>query len=317
MKTLNGRTPSDSLGKPTYHGSNGVSVVDYVILSQALFDIITYFVVDEPNYLSDHSQITAWFSKRSLDFQNSGSAFSGNLKPLPNQFIWEEGSKQRFQEALSSDQSTGLISEFLLTNDKHGVDKALTLFENILMTAAKQSLRLKTRKTRFKKRNCLNKKWFDKDCHIQRVKLRRLSNLKHRDPLNLLIREQYNSCLREYKFLLSQKKDIFQLQILRKFEKENNSEEFWKILRSAKDSFDNVEVPPISETEWLNHFQSLHAVNNENDDWLKEDLKRLEQKSSVNTNLDYPISDQELFSCMQTLKNKKGCGVDKISNEII
>ena len=85
----------------------------------------------------------------------------------------------------------------------------------------------------------------------------------------------------------------------------------------AKDSFDNIEVPPIGETEWLNHFQSLHADNNENDDWLKEDLKQLEQKSSVNTNLDYPISDQELFSRMQTLKNKKGCGVDKKRNEII
>ena len=135
--------------------------------------------------------------------------------------------------------------------------------------------------------------------------------------MNLSIREQYHSCLREYKFLLSHKKDIFQLQILKKLEKENNSKEFWKILRSAKNSFDNVEVPPISETEWLNHFQSLHADNNENDDWLKEDLKRPEQKSSVNNNLDYPISDQELFSRMQTLKNKKACGVDKISNEMI
>ena len=109
-------------------------------------------------------------------------------------------------------KSTSLISEFLLTNfsnDKYRVDKALTLFENILMTTAKQSVRLKTRKTRFKKRNCLNKKWFDKDFHIQRVKLRRLSNLKHRDPLNLSIKEQYHSCLREYKFLLSQKKVVF------------------------------------------------------------------------------------------------------------
>ena len=89
------------------------------------------------------------------------------------------------------------------------------------------------------------------------------------------------------------------------------------ILRSANDSFDNVEVPPITETEWLNHFQSLHADNNENDDWLKEDLKRLEQKSSVNNNLDNPISDQELFARIQTLKIKKASGVDKISNEMI
>ena len=49
LKILYGRTPGDSLGKPTYNGSNVVSVVGYVIVSQALFDKITYFVVDEPN----------------------------------------------------------------------------------------------------------------------------------------------------------------------------------------------------------------------------------------------------------------------------
>ena len=56
----------------------------------------------------------------------------------------------------------------------------------------------------------------------------------------------------------------------------------------------------------VEHFQSLHADNNENDDWLKENLKRLEQKSSVNdNNLDYPISDQELFSRQSLLELTK------------
>ena len=61
LKILNGRKTGDSLGKPTFHGFNGLSVVDYIIVSQNLFDITSYFVEKEPTYLSDHSQITAWF----------------------------------------------------------------------------------------------------------------------------------------------------------------------------------------------------------------------------------------------------------------
>lgn len=173
IKILNGRIPGDSLGKPTFHGHNGVSVVDYVILSQSLFDITSYFVVSEPTYLSDHSQITVWLSKKkSTQFspkRNKETNFTSNLKRTPNQFLWEEGSKQRFQQALTSDESSRLISEFLSSNfslNKFGANNALTLFENILITAAKQSLRIKTRKHRYKNKNCLNKKWFDKECNI-------------------------------------------------------------------------------------------------------------------------------------------------------
>ena len=57
LKILNGRTNGDTLGRPTYHGRNGISVVDYILCDQNLFADIDHFIVKQPSYLSDHSQI--------------------------------------------------------------------------------------------------------------------------------------------------------------------------------------------------------------------------------------------------------------------
>ena len=38
-----------------------------------------------------------------------------------------------------------------------------------------------------------NRRWFDKECRLKRHTLRKLANLKHRDPLNITLREKYHS----------------------------------------------------------------------------------------------------------------------------
>jgi len=45
LKILNGRTSGHSLGRPTFHGKSGVSIVDYAIFDQHLFRHIANFIV--------------------------------------------------------------------------------------------------------------------------------------------------------------------------------------------------------------------------------------------------------------------------------
>ena len=66
LKILNGRTNGDTLGRPTYHGRNGISVVDYIICDQNIFPDIDHFVIKQPSYLSDHSQIVSWLKSKQL-----------------------------------------------------------------------------------------------------------------------------------------------------------------------------------------------------------------------------------------------------------
>ena len=60
MKILNGRILGDLMGKYTYIGYNGVSMVDYVLGSETLLMQYHYhsFEVDELTLLSDHRPIS-------------------------------------------------------------------------------------------------------------------------------------------------------------------------------------------------------------------------------------------------------------------
>ena len=62
LKLLNGRVSGDTLGRPTFHGRNGISVIDYAICDQDLFLNVSNFVVKQPYSLSDHSPIVAWIN---------------------------------------------------------------------------------------------------------------------------------------------------------------------------------------------------------------------------------------------------------------
>ena len=62
FRILNGRVSGDSLGRVTFHGKNGVSVVDYAVCDQDLFSHVANFVVKDPLRLSDHSPITTWLN---------------------------------------------------------------------------------------------------------------------------------------------------------------------------------------------------------------------------------------------------------------
>ena len=65
---LNGRISGDSLGRPTFHGESGVSIIDYAIYDQDLFRHIANFIVREPSSLSVHSAI---MTKRNINTVNN------------------------------------------------------------------------------------------------------------------------------------------------------------------------------------------------------------------------------------------------------
>ena len=68
---------------------------------------------------------------------------------------------------------------------------------------------MKTTKKRWHDKISFNKKWFDKECRPKRHEQRKLANKKHRDPLNITLREEYLTVLRQYKDLLNHKKNDF------------------------------------------------------------------------------------------------------------
>ena len=128
----------------------------------------------------------------------------------------------------------------------------------------------------------LNKKWFDKECRIKKIELRKLSNQKHRDPLNANLREKYHIVLTEYKKLLYRKRTEYynsKISELEESTKDPDKKRFWQCLKSMDDTQkDKDDHPLVSEENWLNYFHSLHSHKplNPAQQTIINELKQLE-----------------------------------------
>jgi len=98
-----------------------------------------------------------------------------------------------------------MLHDFLIDNrPDRNVNTSLDAVENILITTTERCFKIRVVKKRHIKSSS-NKKWFDKECH----ELRKLANLKHRDPLNITLREGHHTVLKQYKSLLTRKKNEY------------------------------------------------------------------------------------------------------------
>ena len=82
------------------------------------------------------------------------------------------------------------------------------------------------------------------------------------DPLNVAIRKGYHTVLKQYKSLLTQKKNEYYQTKISELEStvdNSDSRNFWNCLKSMDDSVKETSIPPISEENWMSHFQSLHS----------------------------------------------------------
>ena len=183
--------------------------------------------------MSDHSPITTWLNINKQTSYNHTILGGGTLTRLPKQFLWENDSARKFNDALRSPRIQTLIRDYV-TGDTFNENTELFLekVENILITTAKCCLKIRAGQTRKRIKSLSKKEWFDKKmdrCRLKRHELRKLANKKHQDPLTTTIREQYHHTLAHlYKKLLNSKNnDYYNAKIseleknCRKFRREN------------------------------------------------------------------------------------------------
>ena len=325
LRIINGRVRGDTMGNITYHGRTGVSTVDYIICDQSLFQHVDYFLVKSPCYLSDHSQLVMGLKISTFSQNNSSEpALVEPLTSLPTQFAWDEDSPVLFKNELLSPEVQLLINNFLSRDFKNSgsdVDLAVAEVNRILFAAATKSLKRSKVKRRKRIFNVVNKKWFDKECRLQRHAVRKIANLKRRDPMNADIRKSYHETLTAYKMLLKTKQENYRNEKLNELVKcQNDSVSFWNVFKTLPESIVSETSAPIREAEWRQHFGNLHSSPNaekQTQQELLEELKVTETfKSTLNT-LDFPITDDEIKSVSKTLKNKKAPSSDLIKNEML
>ena len=102
----------------------------------------------------------------------------------------------------------------------------------------------------------------------------------------------------------------------------NNPDDFWKLVKKLRESKKSNENP-ISISQWEEYFKVLHRVNQaalapDHEDKNIETNFRLKLNSTnICQIMDAPFSLLEIKDGIKKLKNKKACGPDSISNEMI
>ena len=101
MRICNGRLGLDKgIGKYTYVGSTGSSVVDYVLISENIISTISKFSIDEPNILSDHCAV--FFSLSNVI--HGSQAHINDTPPgekVSKKFIWNSEETQNYRNNIS------------------------------------------------------------------------------------------------------------------------------------------------------------------------------------------------------------------------
>uniref|UniRef100_A0A671YR74 ribonuclease H n=1 Tax=Sparus aurata TaxID=8175 RepID=A0A671YR74_SPAAU len=218
-----------------------------------------------------------------------------------------------------SEDIQSLLDSFLVQSypqNTEGVELCLVNINHVFHHLASLSnLKCKTKQP--KKMN--RERWFDSDCKTIRKTLRKVSNLKHRNPDSQELCLSYCETLKQYKNTLRTKKEQYLQNQLQLIEESLGSNQFWENWNSFSKKRFNEQLIQNGDT-WKNHFEDLYRKQpkNQAQEQISEKLKDLERViKNYQTPLDYPITELELEDKLKILQPKTACGPDGILNEML
>ena len=102
LRIAKGRVGEDAaVGKCTYVGSGGSSLIDYVLVSQNLLKQFETFYVDDPNILSDHCAVN--FSLHFLSTADTASFDADDdYETVESKYIWDQTVSDKYRATLNS-----------------------------------------------------------------------------------------------------------------------------------------------------------------------------------------------------------------------
>ena len=172
LRIMNGRTGDDyGVGKFTFVGSRGSSVVDYILSSQDLFHRFMSFVVRDPNIMSDHCIINFSLEFENVKYQNSESETCGSVD---GKYKWNNDFKaeyiQSFQQQGTAEKLQNLNQNIIDSSSNEEIDTCISDFTNFIGDLSspifKRSSQGKKEQPNFSKKK--DTPWFDDKCKEKR-----------------------------------------------------------------------------------------------------------------------------------------------------
>ncbi len=309
---LNGRISKDCMGNTT---CDNKSVVDYIMCSPKLFPFVSKFEVDVFNgNLSDkHNALSLSLNVIdeklvNPDIQEQTNSSNFSVKWLPKNV-------QDFVKNIDKDNITSalrLMSEMHADDvDQIVMDELVKNVECVFTDSAKKIGVMKTKCHKQRKRETVNKPWYNNECEFKRNvyltardRYARTKTLEDRQAM-VLLNKEYKKCLKK---AFRQYKVDFNVKLRNM--KSENPKVYWQMLKDHRIE----EKIPIESTEFYEHFKKLNSATID----VQEEADVL-QRGSHETNdvLNRTFTTDEIRKCINKLKNNKAYGLDLILNEYI
>ena len=237
LRICNGRLGMDKgIGKYTYVGYSGRSVVDYVIANHSLFDLFYTFQVCEPNILSDHCAVEFSLLSRCTISSDKSSEMRANVS-VTKKYIWCDTKEDQYRDNICLEESAFSELNFHLTqvSSPHDIDSNIEKFTKVMDKICDPlfAKNVSTSNYDYNGQTKPNKQpWFDDDCHRARKtyyeELNKFRDRKTADNQRSLVNARTN-----FKTVLRQKRFAYDKQKTDRLivSKNKNAKEYWKLLK--------------------------------------------------------------------------------------
>ena len=140
LAIVNGRKLGDTLGKTICVTYNGMSTVDYCIVSTSMFDEIVSFSVLDQMWYSDHNPFTCSLKKKIVT-EREDKIQEGDLSQI-HKFLWGENTRDEYKLYMSSEVVQGHLERYY-RNSHVDVDTALEDLTLIIHDVASNTMKQK------------------------------------------------------------------------------------------------------------------------------------------------------------------------------
>lgn len=327
LRILNGRTLGDIPGNFTCYSHTGSpSVIDYILTSVNMLNMVNLFHVHDPSTSSIHCMLSCILSTGSYE-----PSCVKNDRTFPNslrRFKWTSTSGYKFTKAINDPAITCKISNFL-NQDKDVNDAALFITDVVTEVNQIAGIRRKSCINVGSRKKINNKKtknvnhWFDADCSQKKKDLRNLAHKVRCNPFNTSCLNDFRIARKKFKSLINKKKTLFKHKLYSQMDElhNRNSREFWSLFNKLKGLDKNKSSEnPISNKVWVEHFTSLlndvpEKIESSFNDFMDDFI--CSHKNDTFNELNFMITSEEISLALSKLKNGKAAGIDCITNEML
>lgn len=282
LTILNGRITGDIPGQFTFRAGQGCSVIDLIMVNDAMLSKCLSLNVIEMPY-SHHYPCML----ETLNFLVADSEI------ITEMLTWNPGKEQEYGEAIINLLSEPSVSAHIFTYEE---------FVEIIVKAAKVTGMHKCQISS----HFTNKVWFDLDCKKARAETKRIFKIAKQNGWNENISLEYVNAKNTYKSLCREKKEEHTLKLQKAINNSRNSQSFWQAVKRFRLP---VKSPnKVAFEKWLDFYSNIMPAREENDCiYLGNEVDELDEEFSLG----------ELEVALAKLKNKKSPGVDNIPNEFL